>query len=156
MVKRRYLWVGLFSLLSLFIVSGASQVYSHEDVIEGRRKLMKANGKAYTAIKKAMKIKDYATVEEKAKEIASDMDKLPELFPKGSTSEESRAKPVIWEKWDLFNRGRMAMKVAAEELAVSARAKDGQQVSSKFKTFSKSCGGCHKLFWAPKKKKKRN
>ncbi len=156
MVKRRYLWVGLFSVLSLFIVSGASQVYSHEDVIGARRKLMKANGKAYKAIKKAMKIKDYATVEEKAKEIAADMDKLPELFPKGSTSEKSRAKPAIWEKWDLFNRGRMAMKAAAEELAVSARAKDGQQVSSKFKTFSKNCGGCHKPFRAPKKKKKRS
>ncbi len=156
MVKRRYLWVGLFSLLSLFIVSLASQVYSQEDVIGGRRKLMKANSKANKAIKKAVKIKDYATVEAKAKEIAAAMDKLPDLLPKGSTSEKSRAKPAIWEKWDLFNRKRMAMKAAAEELAASARAKDGQQVSAKVKTFSKHCGGWHKPFRAPKKKKKRS
>ncbi len=153
MIKRRSLWVGLFFLLSLFIVSCASQMYSQEDVIGERRKLMKANNKANKAIKKAVKNKDYATVEAKAKEIAAAMDKLPDLLPKGSTSEKSRAKPAIWEKWDLFNQKRMAMKTAAEELAASAKAKDGRQVSAKVKTFSKNCGSCHKPFRAPKKKK---
>ena len=95
MVKRRFLLVSFFVFLSLFL---SSQLFAQDDVIEKRKSLMKSNSAAVKAITKAVEEKDYATVEIKAKEIMGAMDKVLDLFPKGSISEKSRAHPDIWEK----------------------------------------------------------
>lgn len=150
MVKRRSLCVGLFSLLLLFT---SSQLFAQEDVIKERRKLMKSNGKTVKAIKKAVKKKDYATIEAKAKVIAANMKKLPNLFPEGSTSKKSRAKAAIWKKWDRFMRGTNSNKEVAEFLAEAAAAKDGEKVAILAKGID--CKSCHKSFRKKKKKKKK-
>lgn len=151
MVQRKFLWAGLFALLSIFI---SSQLFAQADVIKERRALMKGNSKASKAIKKAAKEKDYATIEAKAKAIAANMEKIPDLFTKGTTSEKSRAKPEIWEKWDDFDQKRVAMKAAAEELAETAKAMNGEKVGILVKGFGKKCGSCHRSFRKKKKKKK--
>ena len=153
MVHRKFLWLGLFAILSLFIFSCATQMYSKEGAIAERKKLMKANSKANKAIKKALKAKDFATIEAKAKVIAASMDKLPDLFPKGSTSQKSRAKAAIWKKWDEFKKKAAATKTAATKLGEAARAKDVKMASANVKALK--CGGCHKPFRAKKKKKKK-
>lgn len=149
MANGRIFLVGLITLLSLFI---SSQLFSQGDVIKERRALMKANSKASKAIKKAIKAKDFATVEAKAGVIAANMEKLPNLFPKGSTSEKSRAKAAIWEKWGRFTRGAKSNYEVAEMLAESAKAKDGDKVAILAKGID--CKSCHKSFRAKKKKKK--
>lgn len=151
MVQRKLLYAWLCAILSVFI---SSQLLAQEDVIEKRRKLMKANSKGSKAIKKAVKANDFTTIEAEAKEIAANMEKIPDLYPKGSTSEKSRAKPAIWEKWDSFTQKVTTMKTAAEKLADAAMAKDEQEVSAQVKGFGKNCGSCHKPFRKPKKKKK--
>ena len=144
----------LGALAGLFLLTVAFQAFAQDGVIKERRALMKGNSKANKAIKKALKKKDYTTVEAKAKAIAAAMDKLPDLFPKGTTSEKSRAKAAIWEKWDKFDEKRIAMKTAAEELAGAAGAMDGDKVASLVKGFGKKCGSCHRSFRKKKKKKK--
>lgn len=144
----KFLWVGLLVLLSLFI---ASELFAQADVIEKRQKLMKGNGATAKAIKKGVEEKDYATVETKAKDIMGNMDQVNDLFPKGSTSEKSRALPAIWEKWDEFSKGPGKVKKAAGELAEAAKARDDARVNSAFKVFSKACGDCHPAFRAEKK-----
>ena len=61
---------------------------------------MSSNSKDAKAIADAAKEKDYATIETKAKEIIGNLDAVVSLFPKGSTSEKSRAHPDIWVKND--------------------------------------------------------
>jgi cytochrome c556 len=143
MHHRRFLWAGLFAFVSIFI---SSQLFAQGDVVEKRQKLMKSNGAASKALKRAVEEKDYATVELKAKEIAGNMDKVLDLFPKGSTSEKSRSKPEIWDRWDEFSKVPAKVKVSALELGSAAAAKDEAQVRAKFETFSKACGSCHKAF----------
>ena len=126
MIKRIFLCVGLFSFLLLFT---SSQLFAQEDVVKERRKLMKANSKAVKAIKKAVKKKDYATIESKAKVIAANMEKVPNLFPEGTTSKNSRAKAAIWKKWDRFVRRTKSKKEVAEFLASAAAADDGEMVA---------------------------
>ena len=150
MVQRKFLWACLFALLSLFI---SSQIFAQADVIKERRALMKANSKASKAIKKAVKKKDYATVEARAKVIAANMEKIPSLFPKGSTSEKSRAKAAIWKKWNRFVRGTKSNKEVAEMLADAAAAGDGDKVKILAKGID--CKSCHKSFRAKKKKKRK-
>ncbi len=152
-MRIRRIFLGV--LAGLFLLTVAFQAFAQEDVVKKRRALMKSNNKSFKAIKKAGKKNDFATIESKAKIIAANLDKIPDLFPKGSTSEKSRAKPAIWEKWDTFNQKRIAVKTAANELAEAAKAEDGQKVSSIVKGFGKKCGSCHRSFRKPKKKKKK-
>jgi cytochrome c556 len=140
-------------------LSSATQIYSQEDVIEKRKKLMKANDKAGKALKKAVKAKDFATIEAKAKELAASMEKLPSLFPKGSTSEKSRATEAIWKKSDSFKGKAASLAEVAGMVAEAAAAKDADKVAMLAKVIAGGqsasyCRGCHKSFRAKKKKKK--
>ena len=145
-------------LAGLFFLSVASQTFGQADVIKKRRMLMKSNDRARKAIKKAIAEKDFATIESKAKVIVRSMDKVLDLFPKGSTSEKSRAKNEIWERWGEFSERRDEVKAAATALAKAAAAKDEAQVKVQTKVvgeFNKgACGNCHKTFYKSKKKKK--
>lgn len=147
MIQHKLLGASLFALLSLFI---SSQLFAQE-VIEKRQKLMKGNSAAAKAIKGAVETKDYATIETKAKDIMGNMDKVLDLFPKGSTSEKSRALPAIWDKWDEFSKNPGKVKKAASDLADAAKAKD-EKIGEKVKALGDACGGCHKNFRAEEKK----
>ncbi|MFQ5683803.1 MAG: c-type cytochrome [Candidatus Binatia bacterium] len=151
MVQQKVVWVGIVAILSLFI---SAQLFAQSDVIKQRQKLMKSNSAATKALKKAFAQGDYATVKAKANVIAGNMDKVQALFPKGSTSDKSRAKPVIWEKWDQFSKEPAKVKAAARELAEVAATKDEMRVGEKFVAFGMACGKCHKTFRGPRKKKK--
>jgi cytochrome c556 len=149
MDQRRFLWVGLFVFLSLFI---SSQLFAQADVVEKRQKLMKLNSADAKAIKKALGEKDSKTVEVKAKEIMGNMDKVLELFPKGSTAENSRAKPEIWDRWDEFSKHPGKVKKAAQELVDAAKSGDDSKSGAKFKALGDACNACHNDFRAAAKK----
>ncbi len=145
-------------MAGLFFLSVASQAFGQAEVIKKRRALMKSNDRARKAIKAAIAEKDFATIESKAKVIVRSMDKVLDLFPKGSASEKSRAKNEIWERWGEFSERRDEVKAAATALAKAAAAKDEAQVKVQTKAvgeFNKgACGNCHKTFYKSKKKKK--
>ncbi len=154
----RLIRISFTVLAGLFFLSVASQAFGQADVIKKRRQLMKSNDRARKAIKIAIAGKDFATIESKAKVIVRSMDKVLDLFPKGSTSEKSRAKKEIWERWDEFSERRDEVKAAAAALAKAAAAKDEAQVKVQIKAVGKfdkgACGNCHKTFYKSKKKKK--
>lgn len=145
---------GLFQaiFLTLAVVLVAPQAFAQQDVIEKRQKLMKENSADAKAIKGALESKDYATIETKAKDIGNNMDKVNDLFPKGSTSDKSRALPAIWEKWDDFSKHPGKVKKAANDVADAAKAKDDGALPAKVKALGEACGGCHKNFRAEEKK----
>ena len=141
----------LIGLLSFFI---STQLFAQADVIEKRKELMKSNSAANKALKKAFAMEDYATVEAKAKIIVENAAMILDLFPKGSTGEDSRAKPEIWEKWDEFGKKVAALNGAANALANETMTQDMMKVGPKMKALGATCGGCHKPFRGPRKKKK--
>jgi cytochrome c556 len=138
--------------LMVAVVLIAPQAFAQQDVIEKRQKLMKENGADAKAIKGALEKKDYATIETKAKDIGNNMDKVVDLFPKGSTSDKSRALPAIWEKWDDFSKHPGQVKKAANDVAAAAKAKDDAALPAKVKALGDACGSCHKNFRAEEKK----
>ncbi len=156
MQQGKLLGMGLFAILSLFI---SSQLFAQQDVIKKRKHFMDGNYDALKAIKRAVPKKDYATIEIKAKDIMGNMDKLVDFFPKGSTSDDSRALPVIWQKWDEFSKLPLKVKDVAGALAKAAAAKDEGEVQAEFKALgpdgpfrSGACYECHKEFRSAKKK----
>jgi cytochrome c556 len=141
------------ALGALFVLSLSSRVSAQEDVLKKRKDFMDANYDALKAIKKAVEAKDYPAVATKARYIMGNMDHVLEFFPKGVTSEKSRAKPEIWEKWDQFSKIPVKVKDVAAGLAKAADAKDEAAVQTEFKALgsespfrSGACYECHKDF----------
>jgi cytochrome c556 len=144
---------GQFLLIVISILTGlslSSSLFAQEDVISKRKALMSSNSKDAKAIESAAKEKDYATIETKAKEIMGNMDTVFSLFPKGSTSEKSRAHPDIWAKPDEFKSRAANARKAAEALSKAAAAKNEADVNTKVKELGNpregACGACHKVF----------
>ena len=145
--NRKILLGTLFAALSVFT---AAELFAQADVIEKRQELMKSTSDAAKAIQAAAESKDYATIEMKAKDIMGNAEKIPDLFPKGSTQGKTKAKPEIWEKMDEFSKNPGKLKKAASELADAAKDKDDQAVTVKVKALGEVCGNCHKAFRAEK------
>ena len=141
---------GIIALGGLLSVLISTQLFAQEDVISKRKALMSSNSKDAKAIAEAAKEKDYATIETKAKEIMGNLDAAASLFPKGSTSEKSRAHPDIWVKNEEFKNKLTNARKAAEALNKAAAAKNEAEVNIKVKELGNpregACGDCHKLF----------
>ena len=149
MRTHKFIGIGFLCLLSLVF---SSQVFGQEKEIEKRRLLMEENNDAVVkAVKKAVNEKNYAEIQVKVKGIMENMDQMLDLFPKGSLSEKSRAKPEIWERWDEFSKHPAKVKKAAQELGAAAKAGDEEAITVKFKALGEACAGCHKPFRAAKK-----
>ena len=138
------------ALFILLTASVSSQVLAQDDVIEKRQKAMKSNSADVKAIKGAVETKDYATIETKAKDIMGTADKIPSLFPKGSTTGKTKATAAIWEKSDEFAKAAKNLSKASGELASAAKSNDDSAVAAKFKAVGETCSSCHKAFRAEK------
>lgn len=140
----------LGALLGLVTVTFSTQAFAQSDAIEKRQKAMKSNSADAKAIKAAVESKDYATIETKAKDIMGTAEKIPSLFPKGSTTGKTKAKAEIWEKNDDFVKHAKALSKSAGELAAAAKAGNDAEVGVKVKAMGDACGACHKAFRADK------
>jgi cytochrome c556 len=142
--------VKLVAIIALGVLLVSTQIFAQEDVISKRKALMNSNSKDAKAIAEAAKEKDYATIETKAKEIMGNLDAAASLFPKGSTSEKSRAHPDIWVKNDEFKNKLANARKAAEALSKAAASKNEAEVNVKVKELGNpregACGDCHKIF----------
>ena len=147
MVRRKLVLATLTGFLTLLVTS---HLFAQADVIEKRQKAMKGNSEAAKAIKAAAESKDYATIATKAKDIMGTAEKIPDLFPKGSTKGKTKAKDEIWEKRDEFTKAAKNLAKAADQLEDAAKAKDDAAVTAKIKEVSGACGSCHKAFRAEK------
>jgi cytochrome c556 len=61
------------------------------------------------------------------------MDKVLDVFPKGSSGGKFRAKEKIWEKWDDFTKLPPKGKDVAGALATAAAAKDESRIRAQLK-----------------------
>ena len=145
MVRGKFLIPAVVALMALLV---SSHVFAQADMIEKRQKLMKSNSADAKAIKAAVKEKDYATIETKAKEIMGNADQLVALFPKGSTKGKTKATAAIWEKHDDFAKDAKDLEKAASELAAAAKAKNDAEIGVKVKAVGAACSSCHKAFRA--------
>ena len=144
---RKLLTGAFWGILALAV---STQVFAQADAIQKRQDAMKGNSAAAKAIKGAVETKDYATVEAKAKDIMGTADKIVSLFPKGSTTGKTKAKPEIWEKPDEFSKAAKNLSKSANELASAAKAGNAADVDVKVKALGEACNSCHKQFRAEK------
>ena len=144
----QFLTIATVLLLTGMVIT--AQAFAQQDMVDKRKEVMRSNNADVKAIGKAAEAKDYATIELKAKEIVENIDKYPSVFPKGSTTEKSRAHPDIWVKNDEFKSLTANARKAAEALVKAAADKNEAEVNVKVKDLGNNrdgaCGACHKVF----------
>ena len=123
-----------------------------EATIMKRRALMKDQGKQMGIINGFLQDKKgtVADVVAAAKALEADSAQIVDLFPPGTGLDKfpgkTGAKPVIWEKWDDFQKASAYLGSEAKELAEVAEAGDTAKIAEHFEDVGKACGACHTTF----------
>ncbi len=114
------------------------------DVVADRIRLMRLNSASLKDLQAKAKADDIEAIAVNAETIALDAMHIPALFPPGSATGKSRAKPEIWTKRTEFEAAAKNLQEQAEKLRDAARAKDAATTQELVKNFPKqTCGRCH-------------
>jgi cytochrome c556 len=154
----RRTWVLTAAALVSVVAVGCSSMQSStqpkmtaEEAIAARQKLMKAQGEAWKSIQDKTKAGDTAGVVPEAQKLVETADKIPALFPEGSTGPtKTAAKPEIWQKWPDFEAAAKNLKTQSEKLRDTAKTGDATATQAVVQTFGRqACGTCHTPFRVP-------
>ena len=120
------------------------------DVVADRQRLMKLNGASWADAQAKFKAGNIEGIAVNAETMAMDGQHIPMLFPPGTLTEKSKAKPEIWQKFPEFEKAAANMVSWSERLREASRAKDAQQTEAIMKDFGRqACGTCHTPFRVP-------
>jgi cytochrome c556 len=122
------------------------------DIVADRQRLMKLNGASWQDAQAKLKAGNIEAMVVNAETIALNAMHIPALFPEGSLTDKSIAKPDIWQKWTEFQNEAKNLQTLAEKLRDAARAKDTAAVEAMARDFGRqTCGSCHTKFRFPPK-----
>jgi len=120
------------------------------DVVADRQRLMKSVGANWADIQAKAKAGNTEGIAVNAENLALSSQQIPALFPAGSGTEKSKAKPDIWQKWPEFEAAAKNLDAEASKLRDAARAKNEQLTQQLVKDFGRqACGTCHTPFRQP-------
>jgi cytochrome c556 len=143
---------GLMSLVAVGCATAQSMRVGSGDVVADRQRLMKLNGANWGDAQAKFKAGNIEGIAVNAETMAMLSMHIPALFPQGSLTEKSNAKPEIWQKWTDFASAAKNEQAWAERLRDAARAKNAMAVEGIMKEFGpKACGACHTPFRVPPK-----
>ncbi len=122
------------------------------DVVADRQRLMKLNGGSWQDAQAKGKAGNIEAIAVNAETMALNARHIAALFPEGSRTDKSNAKPEIWQKWAEFENAAKNMESWANRLRDTARTKDAQATEAIMKDFGRqACGTCHTPFRVPPK-----
>ena len=146
-------WTVVVSLVALGVAGCATAPAARVgsgDVVVDRQRLMKLNGASFADIQAKAKAGNIEGVAVNAETLAINAMHITALFPPGSLTEKSKAKPEIWQKWAEFEAAAKNLQAQAEKLRDTARTKDAAATEAILKDFGRqTCGACHTPFRVP-------
>jgi cytochrome c556 len=151
---RTALVVGCMLTLLVLGLAGAQTApkVGSGDVVADRQRLMKLNGASWADAQAKFKAGNIEAIAVNAETIAVMAPHIPALFPPGSLTEKSSAKPEIWEKRAEFDSAAQNLQSWAEKLRDTAKTKDAAATEAIVKDFGRqACGTCHTPFRVPPK-----
>ena len=86
------------------------------DVVADRQRLMKAVGANWADIQAKAKAGNIEGIAVNAETLALSAQHIPSMFPEGSGTEKSKAKPDIWQKWPEFEKAAKNLEAQSEKL----------------------------------------
>jgi cytochrome c556 len=145
--------VGSLAALLLGLATSQAQMTAKPgsgDPVADRQRLMKLNGASWKDVQDKVKAGQIEAVVVNAETMAINAKHIPSLFPEGSLTDKSKAKPEIWQKFAEFEAASKNLETKSEELREAARAKDQTKVEALVKDFGRqACGTCHQPFRQP-------
>jgi len=146
--------VVLGSLVALALASSATGQSTAKiwtsDAVADRQRLMKLNGASWADAQAKLKAGNIEAIAVNAETMALTSTQIAALFPEGSLTDKSKAKPEIWQKWAEFEAAAKNMGAQAEKLRDAARSKDQAATEAVAKEFGRqACGTCHQPFRVP-------
>jgi cytochrome c556 len=158
-MKRRA-WTAVFVIagvtagLLVGCASGDKKMAGSGDPIADRQQLMKKQGAAMQDITTKLKAGSLEGVAANADTLTVTSQQIPTLFPAGSTSPTSRAKPEIWQKKSEFDGYAKSLNDQSKKVAGLARANDLAGTQAAVAELGRTtCGACHNAFRGPEIKK---
>ena len=148
-------WIGLTAVVAsvgLLTACASTQTASRTPAqyVEDRQKLMKAHGDAWKNTQDSAKAGNWAGVATNADTMANNAKQMPALFPEGSMTEKSKAKPEIWQRKAEFDAAAKKMETEAVRLRDTARSGNANATNEILKDFGRNtCGNCHTPFRVP-------
>jgi cytochrome c556 len=146
----RWAATGIALVTMIGIGTAVSLAQDKEVIVKERQATMKTEGPDLRAIMDYANDKgtDQATALAKAQELLAAADKLPTLFPAGTSSKDmpgkSNAKPEIWQELDKFNALYATQKSGEQELLAAIQKGDKAAVQAAVANIGKgSCSACH-------------
>lgn len=124
-------------------------------VVQARKDLMRANGRALASIQPMMRNEQPWNAQTAAAAMTAVRDgarTVPSLFPAGSGPQagiETRALPAIWEQRAAFEAQATAIANAADQLLTLAQANNEAGFRAGLSAVGQVCGSCHTAFRAP-------
>ncbi len=130
--------------------TGDKKTVGSGDIVADRQRIMRLNGGSWADAQAKIKAGNFEAVAVNAETMALNAEHIPMLFPKGSLTDKSKAKPEIWDKLAEFEAAAKTMQRESEKLRDAARAKNQAQVEAIAKDFGRvACGTCHTPFRVP-------
>src|SRR4029453_1631977 len=129
-MNRKHLRTGivLAGLVTLALASAATGQSTTKiwtgDVVADRQRLMKLNGASWADAQAKLKAGNAEAGAGGAETMALIATQIVALFPEGSLTDKSKAKPEIWQKWAEFESAVKNYAMQAEKLRDAARSKD--------------------------------
>ena len=149
---RTSLIIGGLGALAIVGFAGAQSApkVGSGDVVADRQRLMKLNGASWADAQAKFKAGNIEAIAVNAETMAINSLHIPLLFPQGSLTDKSKAKPEIWQKWNEFEATAKNLGTWAERLRDTARTKDAAATEVVMKEYgAKACGACHQPFRVP-------
>ncbi len=121
-------------------------------IVDSRQAVMKAQGKDMAAIKAYIDDKaDLASAQDAGVNLVTQVNKIPDLFPKGTGMAEfpgkSYAKPAIWTDGDKFTAQAKTAADKAAALDKALKGGDKAAITAAFGDMGKNgCGACHEPY----------
>jgi len=129
-----------------------AQALDPGETIYARKAIMWSMGAHMGGIKAGMAAKNGKLIAGHARALAALTPAFASMFPKGTETGKTRAKPEIWQQMDKFKAAAKVMQTEAAALAQVAGSGDMAKIGAQFGKMAKlGCGGCHSVFRAPKK-----
>lgn len=133
-------------------IRGAQAQDEAESVITYRQNVMKSQAGHFGAIGEVVKgqipYQKHVAVHAAALHGTSKM--ILEMFPEGSGTGETRAKPEIWRQWSEFEQAARHLEQESARLVEIAQSGDIKQITPQFLAVGETCKGCHTPFRARK------
>ncbi len=118
------------------------------NVIKYRQQVMKSTASHITNIFSVLKGETSFAghIAANARAISDNAAMISDIFPEGSGSGDTRALPSVWQDKAKFDAAAIALKTAADNLAVAAGSGDMAAIGAAAGEVGKACGGCHESF----------